>query len=85
MSEHRAGQWPVSNPVDLDQAETDEQGAQHLALVKARAAFVMPMESIRVHLESQPSLLALRRAERQWKAAIGAAADKAAAQLKRAG
>lgn len=84
MTEH-PGQWPITNPVDLDAAEADEQGAQHLALVKARAAFVMPMESIRVHLEEQPSLTAVRRAERQWKAQIGAAADKAAERLKRAG
>ncbi|WP_030333763.1 hypothetical protein [Streptomyces sp. NRRL B-1381] len=79
----RPGQWPVPNPADVDDA--DEQGERHLALVKARAAFAVPMDSIRAHLEEQPSVLAVRRAERQWKAQIGAAADQAVERLKRTG
>ncbi|MEU1219188.1 hypothetical protein [Streptomyces microflavus] len=80
MTERRPGQWPDPEP-----AEADEQGERHLALMKARAAFIVPMESIRAHLEEQPSSTAVRRAERQWKAQIGAAADQAVERLKRAG
>lgn len=83
MSENRPGRWPVENPVELP--EVDEQGAQHLALTKARAAWVMPMESIRADLEAQPSLASLRRAERRWKAEIGDTANKAAERLRKAG
>ncbi|WP_435239589.1 hypothetical protein [Streptomyces sp. YPW6] len=76
----RPGQWPAPEPNELD-----EQGERHLALVKARAAFAVPMDSIRAHLEEQPSVFAVRRAERQWKAQIAAAADQAISRLTRTG
>ena len=82
----RPGQWPVDEPVDLDALEADDdQGARHLALTKARAALVMPMESIRADLETQPSLACIRAAERRWKNEISAAANQAAKQLRNTG
>ncbi|KFK91517.1 hypothetical protein IX27_00350 [Streptomyces sp. JS01] len=83
MTERRPGQWPVVTPVEL--AESDEQGEQHLALTKAQAAWVMPLESIRVHLGEQPSIASIRTTERRLKAEIGNLADAAVRQLKKAG
>lgn len=86
MSEHRIGQWPVDEPVDLSSIEgADEQGELHLALTKAQAAWAMPLETIRVDLEAQPSEVCLRAAQRRWQNAISQIADEAARQLRRTG
>ncbi|MGW6743748.1 hypothetical protein ACWGDX_24020 [Streptomyces sp. NPDC055025] len=63
----------------------DEQGEAHLALVRARALWVMPMESIRVLLNEQPSVPSIRAMERRLKAEIGENADRAVQRLKKAG
>jgi len=85
MSERRPGRWPVSNPVDLDQAETDEQGAQHLALVAEQARFHVTLGAIRADLEAQPSDVCRRAAVRRWHNAITNIADELGQQLRATG
>lgn len=85
MSERRPGQWPVSNPVNLDQAETDEQGAQHLALVAEQARFHVTLGAIRADLEAQPSEACRRAAVRRWHNAITNIADELGQQLRATG
>ncbi|MGY4917484.1 hypothetical protein ACWD9K_20070 [Streptomyces sp. 900116325] len=85
MTEHRPGRWPITNPVDLDAAEADEQGARHLALTAEQARFHITLGAIRADLEAQPSDICLRAAARRWTDAITQLADELAGQLKRAG
>ncbi|MFD0037278.1 hypothetical protein ACFVIZ_06470 [Streptomyces anulatus] len=84
MNEPTPGQWPVTEPTDLDTAEADEQGRQHLALTKARAARALPMASIRADLEAQPSVACVRAAQRSWQSEITAVADDVVKQLRNA-
>lgn len=79
MTEHRPGQWPVTEPVDLDQLG-DEQGEQHLALTAVQARWSVTLGSIRADLEEQPSPLSVRVAARRWAEAITAMAEEIAAQ-----
>ncbi|GFH38878.1 hypothetical protein [Streptomyces pacificus] len=71
------GHWPVTNPVDLDQA--DEQGEQHLQLVTEQARFHVTLGAVRADLETQPSAKCVRAAARRWCNAITAMADEIAA------
>ncbi|MEW2177172.1 hypothetical protein AB0890_12685 [Streptomyces sp. NPDC005406] len=84
MTEH-PGQWPITNPVDLDTAETDEQGTQHLALVAEQARFHVTLGAIRADLELQPSEVCRRAAVRRWHNAITNIADELGQQLRNTG
>lgn len=77
MSDHRLGNWPVTEPVDLE--PPDDQGEQHLALVSVQARFHVVLGSIRADLEEQPSPASVRTAARRWCNAITAMADEIAA------
>ncbi|MDT9689419.1 hypothetical protein Q5762_13945 [Streptomyces sp. P9(2023)] len=79
---HIPGQWPVTKPVELHQA--DDQGEQHLALVAVQARFHVTLGSIRADLEEQPSPMAVLNAARRWNCAITAMADEVASALKKA-
>ncbi|WP_326593861.1 hypothetical protein [Streptomyces brevispora] len=64
MTDRDPGEWPVDNPVELDEAE--EQGRRHLALVADQARFHMVMDSIRADLQAQPSRACRHAAKRKW-------------------
>lgn len=80
MSERRPGEWPVTEPVDTEPA--DEQGAQHLELVRVQARFQLVLDSIRADLGEQPSEVSVRGAARRWCNAITAMADEVARELR---
>jgi hypothetical protein len=82
MTEHRPGQWPVTEPVDLQQVG-DDQGEKHLALAAVQARWHVTLGAIRADLEEQPSPMSVRVAARRWAEAVTAMAeDIAAAQMR---
>ncbi|MFE2017561.1 hypothetical protein ACFW9O_05825 [Streptomyces sp. NPDC059499] len=83
MSEHRPGQWPVDQPVELPQP--DDQDAQHLALTAEQARFHVTLGAVRADLEGQPSEMCLRAAARRWTNAITAMSEELTQQLKKTG
>lgn len=78
MSTRRAGEWPATDPVDLEQA--DEHGELHLKLAAEQASFHVPLGAIRAHLEAQPSARCVRTAARRWIDAITQLADEVGRQ-----
>lgn len=87
MTKHRPGQWPVTNPVDLDalNATAPMEDELYLRRQQERALQEMVMGSIRHHLEQQPSPLTVIAAARDLCNRITAAADEVARQKKKAG
>jgi hypothetical protein len=79
----RTGEWPITKPVDLEAVEVvDEQGQQHLELVRVQARFRLVLDSIRADLREQPSEVSVRGAARRWTNAITAMADEIAKELR---
>ncbi|MEU3667572.1 hypothetical protein [Streptomyces virginiae] len=80
------GDWPVSNPVDLDQLD-DSYTADEIELRQRfnaqRARFEITLNSIRADLEEQPSPASIRAAARRWHDAITAMTDDVSAALLR--
>lgn len=69
------GDWPVSNPVDLDQLQggyTADEIEQRQRLNAQRARFEITLNSVRADLEEQPSPACVRAAARRWHDAITA-------------
>ncbi|MFE2243878.1 hypothetical protein ACFXCU_30765 [Streptomyces virginiae] len=80
------GDWPVSNPVDLDQLDdgyTADEIEQRQAYNAQRARFEITLNSIRADLEEQPSPASIRAAARRWHDAITAMTDDLSAALQR--
>lgn len=80
------GNWPVSNPVDLDQLDdgyTADEIKQRQAFNAQRARFEITLNSIRADLEEQPSEASIRAAARRWHDAITAMTDDMTAALLR--
>jgi hypothetical protein len=76
----RPGEWPVPKAKSI---EVDEQGAQHLAVVRPRARFEVTLGAIRADLEEQPSNRSIRSAARRWHDAITALTDELIAERRR--
>lgn len=80
------GDWPVSNPVDLDQLQdgytTDEIELRQRYNAQ-RARFEITLNSVRADLEEQPSRACVRAAARRWHDAITAMTDDVTAALLR--
>lgn len=79
----RPGEWPVTEPVDLE--PSDEQGQQHLRLTRTQARFQLVLDSIRADLAEQPSRMCVRSAARRWTDAITQIADEVTKQLRDTG
>lgn len=63
------GQWPVENPVDLDQVEhayTEDEVTLYLRRASERGRHEIVLGSIRAHLEEQPTPVAVLTAVRRW-------------------
>lgn len=86
MSAHRPGEWPVTDPADKGCAPVrtpgDEQGQQHLELVRVQARFRLVLDSIKADLREQPSEVSVRGAARRWTNAITAMADDVAKEMR---
>ncbi|GAA4999637.1 hypothetical protein [Streptomyces siamensis] len=86
MTQHRPGQWPVEQPVDLD--AVDGAKATHDELYVKRAAekalHEMCLDSIRHDLEQQPTGPSAQAKARIWCAHILALADDVAAAKRKA-
>ncbi|MFD9225240.1 hypothetical protein ACFWDI_35750 [Streptomyces sp. NPDC060064] len=79
----RTGEWPVTEPVDLEAAEaSDVQGVLHLELTRVQARFEMAIGSVRADLREQPSEACVRSAARRWCNDIIAAADEVVNNLR---
>lgn len=80
------GDWPVSNPVDLDQLDdgyTADEIERRQAFNAQRARFEITLNSIRADLEEQPSEASIRAAARRWHDAITAMTDDMTASLRK--
>ncbi|MFE2360152.1 hypothetical protein [Streptomyces virginiae] len=80
------GDWPVSNPVDLDQLDdgyTTDEIEQRQRFNAKRARFEITLNSIRADLEEQPSEASIRTAARRWHDAITAMTDDMIAALRK--
>ncbi|MGW6142142.1 hypothetical protein [Streptomyces sp. NPDC055140] len=87
MTQHRPGQWPVTEPVDLDAIEhqhADDQGELYMKRAAEKALHEMALDSIRHDLEQQPSPLTVVTAARNWCTRITAAAEEIAREKRRA-
>lgn len=81
MTKHRTGQWPVTEPADVDALSGTEATGED-ALYVQRAAEIalreLVMSSIRHHLASQPSPACVQSAARRLCADIFTTADEVA-------
>ncbi|MEU6295043.1 hypothetical protein [Streptomyces erythrochromogenes] len=80
------GDWPVSNPVDLDHLDdgyTADEIEQRQRFNAQRARFEITLNSIRADLEEQPSEASIRAAARRWHDAITAMTDDMTAALRK--
>jgi hypothetical protein len=73
--QRHTGAWPVPQPVDLDEHETDHDEL-YVQRQQERALHEMVLGSIRHHLKQQPSTAAVRAAATNWKNAITNLADE---------
>jgi hypothetical protein len=82
VSEQRPGQWPVDEPVDLDQVvysvDTPDEDQLYVQRAAEKALHEMVLDSIRHDLEQQPSPLTVITAARNWCTRITAAAEEIA-------
>lgn len=81
MTQHRPGQWPVPQPVDLDAIEhqhADDQGELYMRRAAEKALHEMVLDSIRHDLDQQPSGPCVQATARIWCQRITAAADEIA-------
>lgn len=80
----RTGEWPFTEPVDLEAGLADElQGALHLELTRVQARFELTLDSIREDLREQPSETCVRTAARRWCNNITAMADEITKELRK--
>jgi hypothetical protein len=86
VTEHRPGQWPVSEPVDLGAPAETGQETDELYVRRAaeKALHEMVLGSIRHDLEQQPSPLSVVIAARNWCTRITAAAEDIAREKRKA-
>lgn len=66
----------------VETSAADEQGKQHLELVRVQARFELVLHSIRADLREQPSEACVRSAARRWCNDIIAAADEVVNKLR---
>lgn len=90
MNAARPGQWPEGTrpgplPVEGHAVAHDEQGEQHLALVRVQARFHVTLGAVRADLEEQPSDRSIRAAAKRWQDAITAVAEELITQRRRGG
>ncbi|MBW8701854.1 hypothetical protein MBT84_19800 [Streptomyces sp. MBT84] len=78
MNERRPGQWPVTEPVDLDASHERTVDELYVQRAAERALHEMVLDSIRHDLEQQPSPLSVLTAARNWCTRITAAAEEIA-------
>ncbi|MGP4048752.1 hypothetical protein [Streptomyces sp. 2A115] len=78
----RPGQWPVTEPADLDTVEQVTADELYVQRAAETALHEMVMDSIKHDLRQQPSSPCVQSAARAWCARITAAADDIA-QAKR--
>jgi hypothetical protein len=82
----RPGDWPVAQAVKVEETDdTDEQGEQHLAVVRTRARFQVTLGAIRGDLDEQPSDRSIRSAAKRWHKAITELVDEVIAERRRTG
>ncbi|OQR64752.1 hypothetical protein B6E66_07280 [Streptomyces maremycinicus] len=81
MTDRRPGQWPVDEPVALEQPTDDELYMQRAA---ERALHEMVLDSIQHDLRQQPTPLSVLTAARNWCTRITAAADAIAQEKRKA-
>lgn len=74
MTRRDLGQWPATEPIDVE--PSDEQGQRHLELARVQARFGIVLDSIREDLREQPSATCVRTAARRWSNAVAQIADE---------
>lgn len=86
MKQHRTGQWPVTEPADLDALSSTEATADEMYVKRAaeKALHEMVLDSIRHDLEQQPTGPSAQAKARIWCAHILAIADDVAEVKRRA-
>ncbi|MEU6490363.1 hypothetical protein ABZ890_08215 [Streptomyces sp. NPDC046984] len=78
MTECRPGEWPVTNPVDLDAVHERTADELYVQRASERALHEMVLDSIRYDLEQQPSPVCVVAAARNLCGRITAAAEEIA-------
>jgi hypothetical protein len=81
MTAGAPGQWPVSEPVDLDASDDSDLYVQRAA---ERARREIVLTSIRAHLDEQPTPGAVHTVARHWISDISTAADEIAKAKRKA-
>lgn len=86
MTERQPGEWPVSEPADLDAVSQTGTTADELYVQRAaeKALHEMVLDSIRHDLKQQPSPLTVLTAARNWCSRITAAAEEIAREKRKA-
>jgi YD repeat-containing protein len=80
------GDWPITQPVDLDELQesyTADEIEQRQRYNAQRARIEITLNSVRADLEEQPSPACIRAAARRWHDAITAMTDDVTAALLR--
>lgn len=90
-STKRPGQWPASEPVDLDAiarastaVDTPSEDELYVQRAAERALHEMVLGSIQHDLRQQPTPLSVLTAARNWCTRITAAADEIAREKRKA-
>ena len=78
MNERRPGQWPVTDPVDLDMVHERTVDELYVQRAAERARHEIALASIRAHLEEQPTANAVQSVARSWLSDLTAVADEVA-------
>jgi hypothetical protein len=81
VSERRSGQWPTDEPADLDEVQhdyADDEVSLYLKRAAERGRREIVLDSIKAHLEEQPTANATQAVARHWIADITALGDEVA-------
>jgi hypothetical protein len=86
VTERRPGDWPVNQPADLGLTQhdyADDEVTLYLRRAAERGRREIVLDSIRAHLEEQPTANAVQAVTRHWVADVIAIGDEIAKTKRR--